>query len=95
MLEYRIAGIPCLIDVVSVDYSPGSYSYNAASDMDYYGYCEIEYTVRDRKGYLAPWLAGKITDEINEDIERMILDDYLSKATDAREEYEAMMYDYD
>lgn len=95
MLEYRIAGIPCLIDVVSFLHVPGSYSYNAASDMDYYGYTEIEYAVHDRKGYLAPWLAKKITDEINKDIENKILQEHLSKKQQQRDEYEAMVYDYD
>jgi hypothetical protein len=95
MIEYRIAGIPCLIDVVSFSHVQGSYSYNAASDMDYYGYSDIEYTVHDRKGYLAPWLAKKITDEINQDIERMIFDDFMQKRNEAREEHEVLMYDYD
>ena len=55
MLPFKIAGIPCLIKVESAVVNPGSYSYNAVSDYDYYGYCEIEYTVCDRKGYPAPW----------------------------------------
>ena len=86
MLPFKIAGIPCLIKVESAVVNPGSYSYNAVSDYDYYGYCEIEYTVCDRKGYPAPWLAKKVNSKINTDIENMIIDNCSNKSR---------VYDYD
>lgn len=65
----RIAGIPCLIQVL--EYQKGSYSYHAASDVDYYGTCD--YIICDRKGYQADWLASKADeDKIFEAIERHI-----------------------
>jgi len=34
-----------------------------ASDWDYYGYTDMDFTVLDRKGYKAPWLERKMTSE--------------------------------
>jgi hypothetical protein len=52
----------------------GSYSYNAASDWDYYGYSDAEWEVLDRKGYKAAWLERKLTardnDRINAEISK-------------------------
>jgi len=62
---------------VRVDYVNvvrGSYSYNAPSDLDYHGYAEIEFTVCDRNGRPAPWLAAKMTAEDKSDIEDLILE---------------------
>jgi hypothetical protein len=68
IIETRIAGIPCLVEA-DVYGSKGSYSYNAPSDWDYYGYVEIgELTVMDRRGRPAPWLERKLT---NKEIERI------------------------
>lgn len=74
MIEARIAGIPCLIDPTHVMVVEGSYSYNADSDMDYYGYTEIEFEVYDRKGYRAKWLERKMTNEDVREIEGLILE---------------------
>jgi hypothetical protein len=61
-IPFHISGIPCLL---GVDDAPiivqGSYNYNAASDVDYYGYADYEYDVLDRKGYSAAWLERKMT----------------------------------
>ena len=35
-----------------------------ASDVDYYGYVERDFFIVDRRGYKAPWLEKKVTDEI-------------------------------
>lgn len=59
VIESNVAGIPCKIGVI--EYFPGSYNYNASSDVDYYGACDWE--VLDRKGYAANWLAKKLTSE--------------------------------
>lgn len=61
-IESRIAGIPCLIGVIHFNSVRGSYSYNAPSDMDYYGYTESEWEVLDRRGRPAAWLERKLTD---------------------------------
>lgn len=69
-VDITIAGIPCLAEVTHFVKVKGSYS--ADSDWDFYGYTEIEYTVRDRTGYRAPWLEQKLTDRYREEIERVI-----------------------
>lgn len=63
----RIAGIPCLIGVISYHQQRGSYSYHADSDLDFYGYVEAEWDVLDRNGRAAPWLESKMSrrDEAN------------------------------
>lgn len=73
-IETTIAGIPCLIGVTHYECVRGSYNYNAASDMDYYGYSEADWEVLDRKGYKAAWLERKLTardhDRINAEIDK-------------------------
>ena len=76
MTEARIQGIPCLIDVHRCLVVKGSFSRNAPSDLDYYGYSEIEYTVCDRRGRPAPWLERKMTDTDRSNIETIILEEY-------------------
>lgn len=61
MIECRIQGIPCLVSVDYYEVVKGSYRWDEESDQDYFGYTECEYTVYDRKGYRANWLASKIT----------------------------------
>lgn len=61
VVEFRISGIPCLLGVHYFNQVAGSHSYNADSDMDYYGYTECEFDVLDRKGYKAAWLERKMT----------------------------------
>lgn len=63
--DSTIAGIPCGILVesyLSVPPWKGS-AYDCPSDLDYYGYCEFDFTVLDRKGYVADWLTKKMTDD--------------------------------
>jgi hypothetical protein len=71
-IESRVAGIPCLIGVTHFDCVSGSYSYNAASDMDYYGYSDSEWDVLDRRGRPAAWLERKLTDDDRQRIEQEI-----------------------
>ena len=71
-IESRVAGIPCLIGVSHFDCVRGSYSYNAASDWDYYGYSESEWDVLDRRGRPAAWLERKLTDDGRQRIEQEI-----------------------
>ena len=71
-IESRVAGIPCLIGVSHFECVQGSYSYNTASDWDYYGYSESEWDVLDRRGRPAAWLERKLTDEDRQRIEQEI-----------------------
>ena len=76
MIQARVAGIPCLIQVDRCMVVKGSYSYDAPSDHDYRGYSEIEFTVCDRRGHPAPWLERKMTYDDRSDIETLILESY-------------------
>ena len=67
-IETYVAGIPCIVGVVDYHRERGSYSYNAASDLDYYGYTEAAWEVLDRRGRKAEWLARKLT---NDDVSRI------------------------
>ena len=74
-IKSNIAGIPCLIRVIScnvVAANNGS-SYLCDDDYDYYGYSDIEFSVLDRKGYKAAWLEKKMTSKDKERIENEIL----------------------
>lgn len=82
MLETRIAGIPCLIDVHHVAVVKGSFRYDAPSDLDYRGYSEVDYTICDRNGRPAPWLSRKATRQDEADIEQLILEDYENACDD-------------
>ncbi len=75
-IESHIQGIPCQIEVTHFHKKKASYSHNAPSDLDYLGYTEIEFQVRDRKGYEAPWLTRKMTPEDINRIEQAIIDYY-------------------
>ena len=52
-----VAGIPCIVHID--EYIVGSYSYHAASDIDYHG--TVSFSILDRKGYHAEWLTKKMT----------------------------------
>lgn len=78
MIQTTIQGIPCLVEVTHFYHQPqflGS-PWLCDSDMDYYGYTELEFNVYDRDGYPDIWLERKITDKDQERIKQEILDDY-------------------
>ena len=70
--ETTIVGIPCQIAVESY-YRQSPQGKWADSDWDADGYTEIEYEIRDRKGYKADWLAKKVTDRIADQLEQQII----------------------
>lgn len=72
-LDTRISGIPCgiRVDRCFVQEPMGRM---ADSDWDCYGFEEIEFTVLDTKGYEAPWLQAKLTDEEIQEIQTEILE---------------------
>lgn len=69
----RVKGIPCgvVVDSFNVVEPQGKF---ADSDLDCYGYTEIEYHLLDRKGYRAKWLENKMTDKDKDLIEIEILE---------------------
>lgn len=74
VIEASIQGIPCKVRIETYLVVPpwtGPIS-KCPSDLDYYGYTEIEFTVLDRKGYEANWLFEKMTDLDRESIEHDI-----------------------
>lgn len=70
-LDTKVSGIPCLIGVISYFNQKPDYS-TWASDMDYYGYTEVEYDILDRRGRKADWLERKMTDKDRERIEEEV-----------------------
>lgn len=62
IIQTRLAGIPCQIAVSNFKRVKGSYSYNAPSDLDYYGYCDYDYELLDRRGRPAAWLERKVSE---------------------------------
>ena len=73
-IESRVAGIPCLIGVTQFHSERGLYSYNAPSDLDFYGYSEVDFDVLDRRGRPAAWLERKLDAADRADIEELICD---------------------
>lgn len=61
MIPFRIEGIPCLIDVVY--YKPEYYKRGPRGEDFFWDEECIEYTIRDRRGYLANWLHAKVFDD--------------------------------
>lgn len=78
-IPFTLKGIPCIIRVDYFHHQPGSFSYNAPSDLDYHGYTEIEFAILDRKGYAAPWLEKKVDDNWKDRIEAAICEHYLER----------------
>ena len=73
MIEARIQGIPCQVDVTYFYSKSGTYSRQAETPDEYYGCTEIEFEVYDRKGYKAAWLERKMTDDDRAYIEEKVL----------------------
>jgi hypothetical protein len=76
MLETTVAGIPCYAKAETVTIvAPWSGSPRTCpSADDYYGYAEVEFTIYDRKGYDAAWLAKKLTGDDIERIEQALIE---------------------
>jgi hypothetical protein len=75
-IETQVAGIPCIAEITYYNHvEPWSGSaYTCPSDMDYYGYTDVEFQLRDRKGYVAKWLENKMSDKDKENIEQEIIE---------------------
>lgn len=62
-LKTTAAGIPCKAKVNHYKKHKGTYSPIAIDPEDFYGRTELDYELRDRKGYPAPWLEKKLDQE--------------------------------
>ena len=71
-IETRISGIPCLINVLSVDIQPADHK-ALYSDWDFNGWTDIDWQVCDQRGRPAAWLEKKLTGDDCVRIEKQIL----------------------
>ena len=69
----RIQGIPCQIRVTQFSHQEPLGPW-CDSDLDCYGYTDIDFEVLVRRGYLAPWLSRKMTQDDVRNIEMEIED---------------------
>ena len=74
-IPVTIAGIPASVEVTRFVRVKGQGS-SAPSDVDCYGYVEMEYSVKDRRGRDATWLARKVMPADIERIETAIREHY-------------------
>lgn len=74
LVPVSVCGILCLagIETYNIVAPFKGSAHLCDSDMDYYGYSEIEYEILDRKGYKATWLADKITEKTDQEIKNAI-----------------------
>ncbi len=89
LVPVRIAGIPAAVRVTRHTRVRGSFSRNAPSDLDYYGYTESEWQVCDSKGRAALWLERKMTDDdrvrIDEAVDEWMRQDAIDRSIGAAE----------
>ena len=63
VFDTRVAGIPCQIGVLNYERHAPMSAHQAHSDIEFYGYSEVDYVVLDRRGNPAPWLQNKVSDD--------------------------------
>jgi hypothetical protein len=68
--EYRLSGIPCIIDATSTVIKGQGYS--APSEIDARGWVKSTFRVLDRRGRYAAWLERKLTDTTAREIKDQI-----------------------
>lgn len=71
-MKTTIAGIPCRVHVDH--FFTQKPVRHADNPDDFYGYREVDFTVCDRGGRPAPWLASKLTDDDRCRIEQEIME---------------------
>jgi len=77
LLEYEINDTPCLIGVISYYRKPGTFNRNEDSDVDYYGYTEVEWEILDEHGEKSDQLI-EMCAGLEEEIEEFIDEYYAS-----------------
>jgi len=91
-VDVIVSGIPAIAHITDYINHPGmSDPRQAPSDLDYYGYTEIEWDMLDRKGYRAKWLDRKLEQDptLYEDVREQIamaMLDYEDRCRDEEEE---------
>ena len=89
-----LRGFDFTIRVYDVEIVEGSYSYNAASDMDYHGYADCDWALcvegLDTKGrpttVEVPSLIGDLTDDEIAHINALVIADARERAEDAQDQ---------
>lgn len=74
-MDYRIQGIPCKVELTHLFVQP-ALGPRCDSDLDCYGYADVEFDVLDRNGRPAPWLERKMSDSERSEIEGLLLKDF-------------------
>lgn len=73
-MRTTVAGIPCWVDVNTIDPYVPAYRGGHPDTWEPESGGEIDFTVCDRGGRPAPWLAAKMTDDDRQRIECEILE---------------------
>lgn len=73
-METRIAGIPCRVELTHC-FVQKPLGPRCDSDLDCYGYADVEFDVLDRNGRPAPWLERKMSDSERSEIEGLLLEE--------------------
>lgn len=66
--DVRICGIPAIVEVISYSKGWGGSWYEPPEPE------EVEYVVRDRKGYRADWLEAKMSSSDRSDLEDFLIE---------------------
>lgn len=74
-MHYRIQGIPCQVEATRIFVQP-PLGPRCDSDLDCYGYHEVEFDVLDRNGRPAPWLERKMSDSERMEIENLLVEEF-------------------
>ena len=73
-MHYRIQGIPCQVQMTRC-FVQKPLGPNCDSDLDCYGYADVEFDVLDRNSRPAPWLECKMSDSERVEIEGLLLEE--------------------
>lgn len=74
-MDCRIAGIPCKVQMTRC-FVQRPLGPNCDSDLDCYGYTDVEFDVLDRNGRPAPWLERKMSEAERVEIENLLLEEF-------------------
>ncbi len=77
LLSTTVCGIPAQLAVHSVTHQP-PLGPRADSDVDCYGWTDVEYTVCDRRGRPAPWLERKLTERDHNELRAFVEEEVMS-----------------
>ena len=69
ILDTKVQGIPCKIGVEYYSHTP---AYMNGTSNGFYSHTEVDFTVLDSKGYVANWLASKMTEDDNAHVEELV-----------------------